>query len=343
MFNLTQPMQTQDANGPDCWKCSLNVEWRDCTFCPAIQFRRGILRRNGTQVKPLPAPAILPNPARRKNTFKPMKTIPLSTRRSRSGFTLVELLTVIAIIGILAAMLMPVLAAAKRQAQVMQARNEIQAIVQAIEAYDQDYGRFPMTSAEKTAANGTDFTTGYVPNPQLNYSWPGAGAAGNIWSSDNNSNLVAILMDLTAYGNGAPTCNTNHIYNPKQTKYLTAKTSGYDPTSNQPNPPSGVDNTGIYRDPWGNPYVITMNASYSMDSGSVQGTSDIFYCRQAVSQQNGQAGYNALLNVTDAGGNGSHFLFHGKVMVWSAGPDKKVDNNAKAINGANKDNVLSWK
>lgn len=58
-------MLNQDANGPDCWKCSLNVEWRDCTFCPAIQLREGILRRNGSHVKP--APAKLPNPNRRKN------------------------------------------------------------------------------------------------------------------------------------------------------------------------------------------------------------------------------------------------------------------------------------
>jgi hypothetical protein len=29
-------------------------------------------------------------------------------------------------------------------------------------------------------------------------------------------------------------------------------------------------------------------------------------------------------------------------MVWSAGPDGKIDPNSAANTGANKDNVLSW-
>ena len=30
-------------------------------------------------------------------------------------------------------------------------------------------------------------------------------------------------------------------------------------------------------------------------------------------------------------------------MVWSAGPDKRINSNLAANQGANKDNVLSWK
>jgi hypothetical protein len=29
-------------------------------------------------------------------------------------------------------------------------------------------------------------------------------------------------------------------------------------------------------------------------------------------------------------------------MVWSAGPDGKIDSGAPADKGANKDNILSW-
>jgi hypothetical protein len=127
-------------------------------------------------------------------------------------------------------------------------------------------------------------------------------------------------------------------YNPKQVKYLNAKPSGDPGTGSQPL--GGVDNNGIYRDPWGNPYVITMNASYNE-----QGTSDIFYSQKNVSQDpsasNPQTGFNGLLNPT-AGGNTDNFLYHGKVMVWSAGADRKVDSTAKANAGFNKDNVISW-
>ena len=38
-------MFTNDANRPDCWKCSLTVEWHDCSWCPVIHLRQGIARR----------------------------------------------------------------------------------------------------------------------------------------------------------------------------------------------------------------------------------------------------------------------------------------------------------
>jgi hypothetical protein len=44
----------------------------------------------------------------------------------------------------------------------------------------------------------------------------------------------------------------------------------------------------------------------------------------------------------DTGGNSDNFRYHGKVMVWSAGPDGKIDPTVNATTGANKDNILSW-
>lgn len=245
----------------------------------------------------------------------------------RSAFTLVELLTVIAIIGILAAMLMTAIPAAIKAAKVKKARLQVADIVNAIQSYDTDNGRFPLSSAEQAFAGTNDFTTGaLLPTGPIAF--------------DDNSNVVAILMDLTVYPNGTPTPNAGHQKNPKQLSYLNATMSGYDPATADPNPPAGVDNNGTYRDPWGNPYIITMNTSYRE-----QGTADILYSLQSVSQNppasSSQTGYNGLFN-PDFVANPNHFLYHGKIMVWSAGPDKKYDTGS-ANTGVNKDNVLSWK
>jgi prepilin-type N-terminal cleavage/methylation domain-containing protein len=250
-----------------------------------------------------------------------------STKHFDFAFSLIELLTVIAIIGILAAMLLTALVAAKNAAKKAKAKMEIAALVTAIEGYDSAYGRFPVSSATQTAAGSGDFSFGGIYKLQGGGTWPNPVPANY---STNNSEVIAILMDITNYPAEGATADVGHVKNPQQTKFLNAA------RVNDPTLP-GVGPDLVYRDPWGNPYVITMDLNYDGQCA------DQYYSLRSVSQQSGQTGYNGLVNSTDAGGNGNHFLYHGKVMVWSAGWDGKLDPGDPATDWENRNNVLSWK
>ena len=312
---------------------SVIVDWHDCMWCPQITqiIVPPPVRR---PTKPLPAPPFLRHTARcHPNYSKTMKTISLSSRRPRTGFTLVELLTVIAIIAILAAMLLPVLAAVKRHAQVVKAQLEERDLATDIQQYDSVYGRFPVSSGVQTAAGTGDFTYGGdLFQTQIVATIP----ADSIYTT-NNSEVIAILMNLTNYPNAAlgATANINYQKNPQQTIFLNAHMSG-------DNVSPGVGTDLVYRDPWGNPYVITMDLNYD------ENCKDAFYSLSKVSNLTGANSNPGLNGLIDPDNSNDNFQFHGKVMVWSAGPDKKIDLNTgnlssgRANFGVNKDNVISW-
>jgi prepilin-type N-terminal cleavage/methylation domain-containing protein len=217
-------------------------------------------------------------------------TVP-SSRRPR-GFTLIELLVVISIIAILAGLLLPAISNAKKTAKIKLAKSEMANIAGAITAYESEYTRMPI-SKEALAAASPDFTFGTIDkggNPVGPPTLPSIKNNGPYFNS--NSELVDILR------------NIKNPYNPRQLPFFSPRDAV---GINAP----GVDSNGVFRDPFGNPYIITI------DLNDDNKCDDAFYSSKIGSVP-------------------------GQIMIWSFGPDGKADPAAGPKAGANKDNILSW-
>ena len=70
--------------------------------------------------------------------------------RYTRAFTLIELLVVIAIIAILVGLLFPAFKAVQNQARKTQAKNDLTQIVNAVNAFYTDYGKYPIRQTADT-------------------------------------------------------------------------------------------------------------------------------------------------------------------------------------------------
>ena len=242
------------------------------------------------------------------------------------GFTLVEILVVVSIIGILITILVPVVGRSKTKAKIAMARVQMTELSAALISYKTDYGRYPMPSGIDPLLNGDvsfhiDFGDSY-----------------------ENDGVIGILT------------NRDHPKNPKKNKYLDIKSSGQPYRQQVP----GLSTDGFYLDPFGNEYVITM------DRNRDGLCFDNVYGRWAVSKglTTGLVAksWDAVnRKADDPNGNSSDFFaYQGEVMIWTAGPDgmasktcevfgstadKDYDKSGEIDQGdlVNDDNILSWK
>ncbi len=166
-------------------------------------------------------------------SIRPMR----SPAEHKRAFTLIELLVVIAIIAILIGLLFPAFKAVQNQARQTQAKNDLTQIVNAVNAFYTDYGKYPIpTSVETTyGPGGTPATNETLFNELRGCPNPPTGSC-----------------------QAAATINTRLIVfiSPPDVKNANAPRSGIGTTV-------GVGGKGQYFGPWGNNYSIRIDGDYN--------------------------------------------------------------------------------
>jgi prepilin-type N-terminal cleavage/methylation domain-containing protein len=161
---------------------------------------------------------------------KPAREAPALPRKD-GAFTLIELLVVIAIIIILAGLLYPAYNAVQSQAKRTQAKNDLTQIVNAVNAFYTEYGKYPLVAGDTTY--GPDGTPA------------------------NNVLLFDVLRAM------------NSTENPRQIAFISPP-SVKDPSNPrsgialQDTTINGISVlTRDFVDPWGTPYNVTIDGGYN--------------------------------------------------------------------------------
>ena len=151
--------------------------------------------------------------------------------KKRNNFTLVEMLTVVAIIGILAGLVIPTVIIAKNRGQVTQAKTDISSIMTALKQVKTDYGRILLSKGE---INTDDIK---------------ASVASDI-ATIKDTAFDGFIAELSAPKNSGLTQTASSRINKRKKVYLDPK-NGFDPTKKY-----NEQKESLYRDPWGSPYIV---------------------------------------------------------------------------------------
>ena len=143
-------------------------------------------------------------------------------RRPHRAFTLIELLVVIALIGILIGLAVPTLFGVYERARKTQAKNDLTQIVNAVNAFYTEYGKYPLATDDSIIVN--------------------------------NSGLMYTLRADPIVANGNP--NANNAVNTRQIAYISPRVLSTTPAR------SGIGSDGQFYDPWQTPYRVRIDGNY---------------------------------------------------------------------------------
>ncbi|NBU72618.1 MAG: prepilin-type N-terminal cleavage/methylation domain-containing protein [Bacteroidetes bacterium] len=150
-----------------------------------------------------------------------MMTSPWGSRAA--GFSLVELLVVVSVIGLLAGLSAVTIPRAIDSGKKTKAKADLTAIVAAVKAYRQEYGKYPVAPSKMDQASD-EFNSWYGPP-----------------TTPNDSKLLMRILsgDATVALEGM-------VINPKGVRFL-----------------EGAGSDGTFQDPWGNQYAVKMDTNES--------------------------------------------------------------------------------
>ena len=176
----------------------------------------------------------------------------------KQHFSLVELLTVIAVIAILAGILIPTVGAVKESGRATQALTEAKGIHLAIKSFQNDHKYLP--SKDKSGGSSDDIVY-WGSSAAVT---PDADASVKITENATLDASYLALFDTICYVDHTDITKTPAStsdakkFNKKAKKYLTAPNSYY----------NSETTTNGYRDPWGRPYIIYLDTNYD---GKIEG------------------------------------------------------------------------